>query len=136
MPHGWVAADFIRSALDLFAYERHVDNALVLGAGLPWQWLEGEGVTVKNLRTPYGHLSYSLQRQGRRLRLMVAAGLQPPPGGVVFIWPDELPPGPARLDGTPVPWHGAELRLHQLPAEVSVGDSRCFFDRTIMTSPR
>lgn len=35
MPHGWVASDFIRSALDLFAYERDADNALVLAAGLP-----------------------------------------------------------------------------------------------------
>ena len=35
MPHGWVASDFIRSALDLFAYEREADNALVLAAGLP-----------------------------------------------------------------------------------------------------
>ena len=34
MPHGWIASDFIRAALDLFAYERDTDNALVLAAGL------------------------------------------------------------------------------------------------------
>jgi hypothetical protein len=122
MPHGWVASDFIRSALDLFAYERDVDSALVLAAGVPWQWLEDEGVAVENLRTPYGPLRYSLQRQGHRVQLKVAAGLQPPAGGLVFIWPGELPPGPTLLNGKPVRWQGAELRLHQLPAEVSVGD--------------
>jgi hypothetical protein len=37
MPHGWVASDFMRSALDLFAYERDADSALVLAAGLPVQ---------------------------------------------------------------------------------------------------
>jgi hypothetical protein len=122
MPHGWVASDFIRSALDLFAYERDADSALVLAAGLPTQWLEGEGVTVENLRTPYGRLSYSLHSQGHRLMLKVAAGVQPPPGGLVFVWPGAQPPGPTRLNGKPVHWQGAELRIHQLPAEVSVGD--------------
>src|SRR5919109_3136869 len=118
MPHGWVASDFIRSALDLFAYEREADNALVLAAGLPLQWLEGEGVAVENLRTPYGPLSYSLHSQGHRLWLKVEAGVQPPPGGLVFVWPGAQPPGPTRLNGQAVGWQGAELRIHQLPAEV------------------
>jgi hypothetical protein len=122
MPHGWVASDFIRSVLDLFAYERDADSALVLAAGLPPQWLEDAGVTVENLRTPYGHLSYSLHRRERRLRLQVAAGLQPPPGGLVFVWPGDQPPGPTHLNGQQVSWPGIELRIHQLPAEVIVGD--------------
>jgi hypothetical protein len=121
MPHGWVASDFIRSALDLFAYEREADRALVLAAGLPRQWLEGEGVAVENLRTPYGRLSYSLHSQGRRLLLKVAAGVQPP-GGLVFVWPGEQPAGPTRLNGQRVSWQGSELRVHRLPAEVIVGD--------------
>jgi hypothetical protein len=122
MPHGWVASDFIRSALDLFAYEREADNALVLAAGLPLPWLEGEGVAVENLRTPYGRLSYALQNQEGRLRLKVAAGLQPPAGGLVLVWPGAQPAGPTRLNGQPVSWQGAELRIHSLPAEVIVGE--------------
>ena len=112
----------MRSALDLFAYERDADSALVLAAGLPLQWLEGAGVAVENLHTPYGHLSYSLQSQGHRLTLKVAPGLQLPPGGLVFVWPGALPAGPTLLNGTPVSWQGAELRIYQLPSEVSVGD--------------
>jgi hypothetical protein len=122
LPHGWVASDFIRSTLDLFAYERDADRALVLAAGLPLEWLAGEGVAIDNLHTPYGRLSYSLQGQQGRLVLTVAAGLQPPPGGLILVWPGEQPPGPARLNGQPVRWQGAELRLHHLPAEVVVGD--------------
>jgi hypothetical protein len=117
-----VASDFIRSALDLFAYERDADSALVLAAGLPPQWLEGDGVAVEHLRTPYGPLSYELHSQRSRLTLKVAAGLQLPPGGLVFVWPYEQPPGSTRLNGKPVGWQGPELRLHQLPAEVVVGD--------------
>src|SRR6185503_57595 len=44
LPHGWVGSDFIRSLLDLFAFEREAsasgDRALVLGAGIPPSWLE------------------------------------------------------------------------------------------------
>jgi hypothetical protein len=102
MPHGWVASDFMRAALDLFAYEREADSALVLAAGLPPQWLEGEGVAVKNLRTPYRLLSNSLRSQGRRLMLKIADGLQLPPGGLVFVRPGAQPAGPTHLNGQPV----------------------------------
>jgi hypothetical protein len=120
MPHGWVASDFIRSALDLFAHEREADRALVLGAGLPPRWLEGEGVAIDGLRTPYGRLSYSLRKQEGRLRLKVAEGLQLPPGGLVLVWPEPQPPGATHVNGAPVGWQGAELRLHSLPAEVLI----------------
>jgi len=122
MPHGWVASDFMRSGLDLFVYEREVDNALVLAAGLPPHWLEGDGVSVENLQTPYGPLSYRLQSGGGRLTLKVAEGLEPPPGGLVFVWPGEQAAGPTRLNGEEASWQGVELRIHQLPAEVIVGD--------------
>ncbi len=39
MPHAWVASDYIRSALDLFAYERESDGAIVIGAGFTADWL-------------------------------------------------------------------------------------------------
>src|SRR5262249_7617964 len=60
MPHGWVASDFIRSILDLFAYERESDRALVIAAGIPAAWIDDKGVGVDRLRTPYGLLSYTL----------------------------------------------------------------------------
>ena len=54
MPHGWVASDFIRSFLDLFAYERPRDRALVLAAGIPVEWLAGEvRIRAGPLRPPY-----------------------------------------------------------------------------------
>ena len=63
MPHAWVASDFIRAVLDLFAYERDDDQSLVLAAGIPPAWLDGAGIAVRNLRTPYGPLSYSLRKE-------------------------------------------------------------------------
>jgi len=84
MPHGWVASDFIRSTLDLFAYERETDHAMVLGAGIPEGWIDRAGVKIDGLRTPYGVLSYSLRKQGQDVVLRVAAESLPP-GGFVFM---------------------------------------------------
>jgi hypothetical protein len=121
MPHGWVASDYIRSVLDLFAYERQADRSLVLAAGVPLDWLSGQGVGIRNLRTPYGELSYRLRRDGRRVVLKIEEGLQPPPGGLVFGWPYATPPGPAFLNGRPVRWEkGRELRIRAVPAVVEV----------------
>jgi len=121
MPHGWVASDFIRSALDLFAYERDADHALVLAAGVPGSWLDGDGIAIERLRTPYGQLSYSLRHNGGRLLLKIAGdGLTPPPGGFAFAAPADYRGGAARLNGKPVDWRGDELAIASLPAELAV----------------
>jgi hypothetical protein len=103
LPHAWVASDFIRSVLDLFAYERDGDRALVLGAGIPPAWLDGPGVAVRGLRTPYGPLAYTLRRERRRLVLQVAGGLRVPPGGLVYAGAD-----------------GAERRIDTVPAKLAI----------------
>ena len=62
MPHTWVGSDFIRSMLDMFAYERDNDSSLVIGAGVPETWVrEEKGVGIRNLSTHYGLLSYSMR---------------------------------------------------------------------------
>jgi hypothetical protein len=123
MPHGWVASDFIRSALDLFAYERDADRALVLAAGVPANWLAGEGVAIADLHTPYGKLGYTLKQNGERLHLRIAAGATPP-GGFVFAWPRSEPPGATQIDGKRVDWQGGELHIAAAPAEIIVELSR------------
>src|SRR5262245_52503189 len=120
IPHGWVASDFIRAVLDLFAYEREADRSLVLARGIPPEWLGESGVSVKDLRTPYGLLSYSLKNQGGRL-VMQLAGSGVPPGGLVFVWPGKQPlPRDISINGKPAQWNGTELRVHELPARVVI----------------
>ncbi|MGQ0836719.1 MAG: GDSL-type esterase/lipase family protein [Gammaproteobacteria bacterium] len=50
-------------------------SALVLAAGMPGSWAAGSGVTIENLRTPHGPLSYTLMRDAGRLVLPIGAGL-------------------------------------------------------------
>ena len=120
MPHAWVESDFIRSMLDLFAYEREGDRALVLGAGIPTAWLKGRGIAVEGLRTPYGPLSYSLRRQGSRTLLHLASGARVPPGGFVFIRSEAQVPRSTRVNGKLASWQNRELVIRELPAEVVV----------------
>jgi hypothetical protein len=88
MPHGWVASDYLRSALDMFVYERQHDEALVLAAGAPADWFTGSGFAIENLRTPYGRLSYSVRREGEGYRLRMHGDARPP-GGFVLALPVE-----------------------------------------------
>ena len=111
MPHGWVASDQIRSALDLFAYEDEGRRSLVLGAGLAPAWLAGDGVWVRGLRTPYGELQWHASMRTRRGRRHVAFELAPlrdaPPGGIVLRGP--WPAGArVRVDGQRVVGDAAE----------------------------
>ena len=85
LPHTWVGSDFIRSFLDLLAYERDSDQALVLAAGVPDEWIAAPGgVSVKRMPTPWGLLDYSLMAEGASIRLKVGGGVRVPSGGIVF----------------------------------------------------
>ena len=122
MPHAWIASDYLRSVYDMFAYERESDHALVLAAGLDPRWFAGESVGIARLRTPYGELSYRLQRQGDRLQLTIPATLRLPPGGLVFPWPyAQTPHRDAMLNGKPVAWQKGEVNIRQLPATLTMG---------------
>jgi hypothetical protein len=120
LPHAWVASDFVRSALDMFAYTRESDDSIVLAAGIPTDWLEGKGIAIRGLRTPSGKLGYSLRRVGGEVRMDIDAGLKLPEGGVALPWPYATPPGPTLINGAPAAWKNGELRITALPAKVVI----------------
>ena len=96
MPHTWVGSEFLHSFLDLFAYVREPDGALVLGDGLLPTWND---VTIRGLRTEYGPLDFSVTPEGEGVRYRIS-GPTVPPAGIV-----------AR-------WQGREVVIRELPAEV------------------
>ncbi|QWT19583.1 hypothetical protein KPL74_17775 [Bacillus sp. NP157] len=99
MPHAWIASDYVRSALDLFAYDRDEDQAMVLAAGVQPTWLDGDGIAVRDLRTPYGRLGYTLKAKGGKAVLTITQPIDPP-GGLVLSLPSgdiQLPKGKKTL---------------------------------------
>lgn len=149
LPHTWCGSDFVRSALDLLAYDREEDGTLVLAAGIPLEWLTAEGgVRVRNLATPYGRLSYTAgagsddgrgggltRHEGSDLKasspaamavwMKIEGGLRIPPGGIVVA----LPSAPERRDqlaratvnGRPATLDEAgRVVIRELPATVTI----------------
>ena len=123
MPHAWVESDFIRSALDMFAWDRRSDEALVLGGGLSASWLSGRGSAIRGLATPYGSLDFSIRGTPRHLVALIG-GTARPPGGFVIAWPFAGSPTPARVEGRLVEWPSAGLRIHPTgrPIRIEVGE--------------
>jgi hypothetical protein len=121
LPHAWVASDFVRSTLELFAYTREMDDSIVLAAGVPADWLDGRGIEVREMRTAQGQLSYSLRRDGDGgVTLKVSDGLRLPQGGLVLPWPYAGTPGNTTINGKSASWLDGELRIHALPATVKI----------------
>jgi hypothetical protein len=83
----------------MLCYERDRDRALVLAAGVPWEWVaESSGVRVRGLRTPYGLIGYTLQTDGDALVFDVAVK-RLPPGGMVLLPPQADRFRVAEVDG-------------------------------------
>lgn len=113
MPHAWVSSDFLRSALDLLAFERERDQSLVLGAGLKAEWLRSaSGVGVKGLVTSLGVLDWSITPDHDGWQLDIGTAVRAPAGGFRLVWPTGLALPDATLpDGRPLAWQGRELNL-------------------------
>jgi hypothetical protein len=120
LPHTWVGSDYVRSVLDMFCYERARDSALVLAAGVPLAWTaDGQGVRVRDLRTPYGRISYRLRALGDTLAVALEGGFRIPPGGIVVLPPAVRPFQAGDVNGAHArvtPEGGVVVR--ELPARV------------------
>ncbi len=111
MPHAWISSDYVRSVLDLFAYERESDGALVLAPGFPADWFRAGGVGLTGLATSFGRISYSVQLTAWGLNITTQSA-RAPPGGWRFRWPGpSRPPLQARVNGRSVQWEGGELKF-------------------------
>lgn len=120
MPHGWVASDQIRSVLDLFAFEHEGDRSLVLAAGVPMAWLRGPGLSIEDLRTPYGPLGWKA-RAGPRgvIDFEVRALRKQPPGGIVLRGPWSKT-ARVRIDGRVVEGPADAITLTHTPVHVRI----------------
>lgn len=87
MPHTWCGSDFINAVRSMFVYENEYDSSLVLAAAL-YQSAEGgwidspDGISVENLPTYYGEVSYSIKNEGGKYRFSIYGDIDIPAGGI------------------------------------------------------
>jgi hypothetical protein len=85
MPHTWVGSDFINSIRALFVYEDEYDSCLVIGAGLKKDWIDSPGgMSVEDLPTYYGELSYSILKRGDKYEFNIYGDVKIPSGGIII----------------------------------------------------
>jgi hypothetical protein len=119
VPHCWIASEYVLALRSLFAYEDEAAPALVLGAGLAPEWLEGEGVQVRAAPTIWGRLSYRLRRiDARTVEFHLSAGVA---ADLVLCPPLPGPVAGATVDGAAHPAHdGRTITIKRLAADSTV----------------
>ena len=110
MPHAWISSDYLRSALDLFAYE--TETGLVLGAGLPASWREAGDIVVAGLSTAWGRLDYRLlKRADGGWTLHIDRRPERLTGELRLAWPGTGRLPRANVETQGLAWQGRELSL-------------------------
>lgn len=100
MPHTWVGSDYINSVRLMFIYENDLDTSLILGAGLKSDWINSnEGVSISNLPTYYGDVSYSIKKVGNQYKLDIGGSLNIPNNKIIFKNFRETRPIKVLIDG-------------------------------------
>jgi hypothetical protein len=122
MPHTWIAAEFALAFRSMLAFERAADQALVVAAGVPAEWLEAEGgVRVDALPTWYGTLGVAMRRAGDGvdMDITLAGDVRGPAGGIVVQPPGQGPLRAVFVNGkASTRFTDADATIEELPAQV------------------
>ncbi len=114
MPHAWISADFIRSVLGIFAFERGPE--LLIGAGIKPSWLAAAPVGVRGLGTSFGPLDYRLTPNATGWHLDLGRAGAP----VVLRWPGSEALPVVQFHSQTLSWVGRELRLPPAPVALQL----------------
>jgi hypothetical protein len=83
MPHTWCGSDFINAVRSMFVYENEYDSSIVLAAALYKDWIDSpDGMSVENLPTYYGELSYSIRKENDEYHFSIYGDVNLPKGGI------------------------------------------------------
>ena len=89
VPHTWIAAEYLLALASMVAAEREASASMVLGSGLPWEWISAEGgFAVDNLPTRYGPLDFMIRADGDdSISVKISGAIALPPGGLTIAPP-------------------------------------------------
>lgn len=123
MPHTWVGSDFLNSARSIFVYENEMDESLVLCAALYQDWIDApKGMSIKNLPTYYGEISYSITKEANKYTVDISGDLKLPKNGIkIQNFNQSKMPTKVVLDGKPIKnFTNNVIQISKSPAKVEV----------------
>ncbi len=116
MPHTWVGSDYINAVRSMFSYVH--EDTLMLAAGVDPAWL-AQGVTVRNLPTPFGAISYRLKESDSVVRIGVAGEARPPRGFRIPL-PESWQDRRVTVNGAPVELVEGAVVFSALPVRIEL----------------
>ncbi|UDF05011.1 discoidin domain-containing protein [Asticcacaulis sp. AND118] len=121
LPHGWVESDYLRVALDMFAYERAETSQMVLLSGFDPKWADKGETRLEKLHTPWGLVSLKIVKAGKGLKINIDSTAAPPGGYVIDVPSLMGPKATVVVDGNRATLTDGELILKAVKAEIVLG---------------
>jgi hypothetical protein len=83
MPHTWVGSDFINAFRSMFVYENESGQSLVVASALYQDWIDAPGgMSVENLPTYYGEISYAIKKENKAYYFSITGDVKMPANGI------------------------------------------------------
>jgi hypothetical protein len=123
MPHTWCGSDFINAIRSMFVYENEYDRTLVLAAGLYQDWIDSpSGMSVENLPTYYGEVSYSVRKDDSKYLFSISGDLKLPEGGLIIKnFNGGKMPAVVTVNGDKsMDFNAGEIHIREVPARVEI----------------
>jgi|LSQX01.3.fsa_nt_gb hypothetical protein len=123
MPHTWVGSDFLNAVRSMFVYENELDELLVLAPALYQDWIDApEGMSVENLPTYFGHLSYAIQKAEGHYVFSIFGDLELPSNGLeIRNFNQSKKPVRVIINGEEsLDFSESKIRVSEFPAEVVI----------------
>jgi hypothetical protein len=123
MPHTWVGSDFINAIRSMFVYENEYDQSLVLASALYQDWIDSpEGMSVENLPTYYGGISYSIRKEYNKYLFSISGDIKLPAGGIkIKNFNGSKHPEKVTVNGKEEKgFNEKEITVNEFPAEVVI----------------
>ena len=123
MPHTWVGSDFINAIRSMFVYENEYDESLVLAAALYQDWIDAPGgMSVGNLPTYYGEISYSIKKESKTYHFSIKGDLKLPANGMkIKNFNGSILPVKVTVNGSEIKdFNEKEISVKTIPAEVLI----------------
>jgi len=123
MPHTWVGSDFVNAIRSMFVYENEMDESLVLAAALYQDWIDNpKGMSVENLPTYYGEVSYSIKKDGNKYTFDITGDLKLPKNGLkIQNFNLDKMPTKVLVNGDEIKFFTNNvIQIQQVPAKVEI----------------